>query len=381
MAWSAQFGSSTATIGPCGPGSTRPSAPASAAARAHTSRYVHDVATSVPVPLGSSSSRATRSGNAAAFAATQSATVNLMAGGRHARRAPPPCAVPRTAPCHPCAVPVRRRAIRAPSPVRRRDDDRRVLAAEAERVDLQDVHGDGAGLVQRHVEADLGVRGRGAGDVGEAAAGHGVDAGDDVHAPRRRPGVAGVALEAGHHHAVVAPVGEHPVQRPDLGLVALRRAGGVGHDGVDVARPDAGRLLGEAHHPLLPDAVGLGGARVVGVGERRVADESGVDAGVSGGGVLGGLEDEERRPLSRHDAGPVGGERQHGPGRVRRGAAHAVGHLGGARGEHEVLVPGLVAGVPALGGAARARRRRGRPRGTWRRCPARPVTTRTRWSR
>ena len=60
---------------------------------------------------------------------------------------------------------------------------------------------------------------------------------------------------------------EHPVERPDLGGVALGGAGRMRHERVDLICLDAGRPVGVDHHLFFPSALGLGRTGVVGVGE------------------------------------------------------------------------------------------------------------------
>src|SRR5580658_5105208 len=75
------------------------------------------------------------------------------------------------------------------------DDDRGVLPAEAERVDLHDVDVERDRLAGHHVEVGRGVHVTRPGGVRKRAALHGVGGGHDAHRTRGGTGVAEVALE------------------------------------------------------------------------------------------------------------------------------------------------------------------------------------------
>ena len=63
--------------------------------------------------------------------------------------------------------------------------------------------------------------------------------------------------------------GEDSVEGSNLSLVALGCAGGVGDEGIDLARSNRGRGLRLTHDELFPTTLGLGGTWMMGVGERE----------------------------------------------------------------------------------------------------------------
>src|SRR6185437_9437799 len=104
------------------------------------------------------------------------------------------------------------------------DDDRGVLAAEAERVDLHYVDVQGDRLPGHHVELGGGVHVAGTGDVKERADPHRVRGGDDAHGAGRGTGVAHMALVRGDRKRGPARTVDG-IDRGDLGRVALGGGG------------------------------------------------------------------------------------------------------------------------------------------------------------
>ena len=114
-----------------------------------------------------------------------------------------------------------------------RHDERRVLTAEAEAVDLDGAHGSRSGLVGDDLKLDFGVDVAGAGRRDHGVGLHGVDAGHESRHARGAGGVADVSLDRGDAQRVVVAPLKHAVDGADLGAVAHAGSGAVGDEGVD----------------------------------------------------------------------------------------------------------------------------------------------------
>src|SRR5664280_2803994 len=97
-------------------------------------------------------------------------------------------------------------------------------------------------------------------------------------------------------------VAESRLDGPRLGGVVERRRGSVSDDVVDFVRRDAGPGHGLGHGGTGATAARLGSADVEGVRGQGAAEDLALDLGAASQGVLGGLEDDDRRALTEDEA-------------------------------------------------------------------------------
>src|SRR5437667_7226825 len=236
------------------------------------------------------------------------------------------------------------------APLRPPQHQRRVDAAEPERVRDHHLRGSGAPFPRQAIEV---ARGIGALEVdrGRQPA--------PLHrqrADRRLDGAAGaqrvpvVALCAAH----AEPVGvraEHLLQRLSFGRVVERRGGAVRIHVPHLAGCETAVLERELDGARRLTGVGARRGHVISVVREAVAHDLGVDLGAAGERAVPLLEHEHRRPLAHHEAIPILVERARRVRRVVVTGAHRandaerrVGHgrkrrLGAAR-EHHVRPAG-----------------------------------------